>query len=113
MSEAATQPRARYRIAIVLGLAILAMLVPLALMGRKAHTDYSARFVRYGRLVGGQRVAVVVPLAHGDNIEEQTAYCGIDDLKPGETVYIRVDGKSWDVPADAPEREVVSRAEER
>lgn len=76
--------------------------------GCRANTDYSARFLRYGTDAGEVRVAVVAPLAPAAD-EEQLAFTKIDDLQPGEVVYIRWVGKDWDEPQSTPEREIVSR----
>lgn len=88
-----------------------AVVLALALGLRAACTpapDYTARFIGYKDLPDGTRVAVVAPVEQQD--DEQTAYTTIPDLEPGELVFIRYSGKSWDVPQSAPEREIVSRA---
>lgn len=89
----------------------LSVLAVLLLSGCAPSTDYSARFVRYGTDEDGQRIAVITPLA--EEAEEQTAFTRIDDLEPGEEVYIHYTGKDWDQPRDMPEREIVSRAKGR
>ena len=79
------------------------------LVGCAPPTDYSARFLRYEVLEEGTRVAVVEPVAAGAD-REQRAFTDLDDLRPGETVYIRWVGKDWDAAQTLPEREIVSRA---
>lgn len=79
--------------------------------GCSAKPDYTARFVGYKDMPGGERVALVSPVQEPG--EQQTAYTNISDLKAGEYVYIHYTGRSWDVPRSKPEREIVSRSPRR
>jgi hypothetical protein len=79
------------------------------LVGCAHEADVTARFLRYVTLQDGTRAAVISPVASGAQPEEQRAYTGMADLKPGEIVLVRWVGRSWETPQWRPEREIVPR----
>lgn len=85
-------------------MATLAVVAVLVILGTAPDGDYEARFIDY-RTINGDRVAVVEPIDEPG--ERQTAYTHLE-LAPGARVSVRYIGRSWDVPQDEPEREVVS-----
>lgn len=82
----------------------------LSLVACSQETDFSAQFMRYDTLPNGDRVAVVQPVAAGADPAEIVAFTTISDLAPGEIVYVKVTGRSWDEPQWSPEAAVVDRA---
>lgn len=86
----------------------LALVVLVCGAGCAPRAHYTARFLRYQTLENGTRVAVVRPVAP-DSDPEQSAFTDRTDLRPGETVRIRVTGRSWDTPQWMPEREIVDK----
>lgn len=83
------------------------------LAGCAAPADYTARFLRYEQRADGTRLAVVSPVQHGAETEEQDAYTDIEDLKAGDIVYVHASGRDWDEPQTSPECTIVGRARDK
>ena len=70
--------------------------------------DWTAQFVRYETATGAERVAVVrTPQAGHDS--DLRALTTITDLREGDLVTVRDQGKSWDVLQGTPEVVIVAR----
>lgn len=88
-----------------------ALLLAMLLAGCGSQAEYTARFVSYGKLQDGSRIALVQPVSNPG--ETQQAYVEIEDLKAGELVRVEGTGRSWDTPQWMPERSVVGRAKDQ
>lgn len=92
----------RIATALLLACVTLAVLLATGCQGDRIH----AIFVRYQDVPGAERVAIIeVP----GQVSEMAAQTDMDDLEPGDEVWIENVGRDWDQPQSIPTAVIVDR----